>query len=343
MLKNGPARSGMTSVLIAVAARYVANTSSLFFDNPHPNNNTNPTIEKVTSPNTVIDPDDDRTAHDKRRNNDTHETAVTSNEPRAVILDLEHGIHTAKLILSVREAVLRRWEETALARKILKYLYSNQQKGRCDRNHEDDANDEIDAIGEQRHIERVMASCLERIHIVQPRDYTYLSLVATIESLNKRLEDDRLLYRSNDANSNNGMQQRQQQPPTMLIIDSLSTLDACTKAQEGLPSVTGSGTGGGSGLSERHQFYSQLGRLRDEHEVFIMGSCRKLPNEENGGGTGGLWDKMVTNRVGLFTVADGTEEQRRGFDFVATVKNGRGGEGAGSLFPYSVTNGGINS
>ena len=184
----------MTSVLIAVAARYVANTSPLFFDHPHPNNDTNQPVQKVTSPNTVIDPDDDRTAHDKRRN-DTHETAVSSNEPRAVILDLEHGIHTAKLILSVREAVLRRWEETALARKLLKYRYSNQRMGRCDRNNHDDyADDEIDAVEEQRHIERVMASCLERIHIVQPRDYTYLSLVATIESLNKRLEDDRLLH-----------------------------------------------------------------------------------------------------------------------------------------------------
>ena len=38
-------------------------------------------------------------------------------EPRVVILDLEKGVHAVKLILSVREAVLRRWDETAAARQ----------------------------------------------------------------------------------------------------------------------------------------------------------------------------------------------------------------------------------
>ena len=284
-----------------------------------------------------------------------HDEAITlaTKEPRVVILDLEHGIHTMKLILSLREAVLRRWEETSLARKWKwqqhHHLNKKQTEGHCNNNNinNDNANDEIDAIWEQQHIERIIASCLGRMHIVQPRDFTYLSLVATIESLNKRLEDDKLLHRaSSNTNSNADVMQQssQQQPPTMLLIDSLSTLDACTKAQEGLPSITGSSTGSGSGLSERHQFYSQLGRLRDEHEVFIMGSLRKVQNEENSAGTtGSLWDKMVTHRVGLFSVVDGTEEQRRGFDFVATVKNSQGVETTSSLFPYSVTNSGIQS
>eukprot|EP00956_Cyclotella_meneghiniana_P017634 scaffold28929_cov71-Cyclotella_meneghiniana.AAC.12 len=242
---NGPARSGLTSILIAVAARYVANTSHLFFDHQYSyvNNTRYATTEEgvSNSPNTVIDPDN--STSNKRRLVIMHHEAITlaTKEPRVVILDLEHGIHTMKLILSVREAVLRRWEETSLARKWKwqqhHHLNKKQTEGHCNNNNinNDNANDEIDAIREQQHIERIIASCLGRIHIVQPRDFTYLSLVATIESLNKRLEDDKLLYRtSSNTNSNADVMQQssQQQPPTMLLIDSLSTLEACTKAQE---------------------------------------------------------------------------------------------------------------
>jgi hypothetical protein len=45
-----------------------------------------------------------------------------------------------------------------------------------------------------------------------------------------------------------------------------------------------------------------------------------------------IWDKMA--------VAEGTDEQRKGFDFVATVKSNNGDS---SVFPYSVTSGGITS
>lgn len=232
-------------------------------------------------------------------------------------------MHTLKLILSVREAVLHRWEESSLARKWRR----QQQHGSSAKDTHSIPNaEEVDVIQEQCQIESAIASCLGRIHIIQPRDFTYLSLVATIESLNRRLDDDKL----HDKSVNSTVQQ----PPTLLIIDSLSTLDACTKAQESLPTV--SGDSGGSGLSERNEFYRQLQRLREDHEVAIMGSRRMTANETDSSGS--VWDKMVTHRVGLHHVADGTEEQRKGFDFVATVKN----EGDG-VFPYSVTNSGINS
>ena len=108
-----------------------------------------------------------------------------------------------------------------------------------------------------------------------------------------------------------------QQPPTLLIIDSLSTLDACTKAQESLPTISGST--GGSGLSERNEFYRQLVRLRDEHEVAIISSSKRMHANDSEGAS--IWDKMATHRVTLHHVAEGTDEQRKGFDFVATVKS----------------------
>ena len=89
----------MTSILLAVAARYVACTSiAMLFDTGC-------------------------RAHGGRGQHRTHDDEINdsptsrSTEPRVVILDLEKGVHAVKLALSIREAVLRRWEETATARQ----------------------------------------------------------------------------------------------------------------------------------------------------------------------------------------------------------------------------------
>lgn len=304
ILKSGPARSGMTSILIALAARYVANTSNLFFEC-----NINPATHFFTSPNTVIED----------HSHDNAKQLVA--EPQVVILDLDHGIHATKFILSVREAVIRRWEEASLARKWQR----EQQKSKTS---EGKAQDEINALDEQRKIESAMSSCLGRIHIIQPRDFTYLTLVATVESLKRKLETEKKQSKSKSSST-------LQEPPTLILIDSLSTLDASTRAQESLPTM--SGNSGGSGLSERNQFFRQLGRLREEHEVAIVGSSRKVMSDIEGGN---LWDKMVVQRVGLHHVAEGTVEDRNGFEFVATVKSDQGDP---RVFPYAVTGSGVSS
>jgi hypothetical protein len=90
-----------------------------------------------------------------------------------------------------------------------------------------------------------------------------------------------------------------------------------TKAQESLPTISGST--GGSGLSERNEFYRQLVRLRDEHEVAIIGSSKRMHANDSEGAS--IWDKMATHRVTLHHVAEGTGEQRKGCDFVVTVKS----------------------
>ncbi|KAL7514925.1 hypothetical protein ACHAXN_013059 [Cyclotella atomus] len=312
----------MTSILIASAARYVANTSNIFIniqDLSNPSINFK-TAGRFISPYTVIN---DFSPNSNKQQKMTP-TLKTTAEPRVVYLDLEHGVHATKLILSVRDAVLHRWEETSLARKWRRqqldvHRTSDGMLGTSNCSYE------VDAAKEHHQIERAISSCLGRIHVIQPRDFTYLSLVATIESLSKRLDDDKRAL--DDA----------QQPPMLLVIDSISTLDACTRAQEGLPTVSGSA--GGSGLSERNEFYRQLTRLHDEHEVVIMGSSKRVHSNE-GDCSGSIWDKMVTHRLGLHHVADGTEEQRKGYDFVATVKNI---QGDASVFPYSVTNSGVHS
>ena len=54
---------------------------------------------------------------------------------------------------------------------------------------QDDAQDESSndsTLEEQRQIEHAIASCLGRINVAQPRDFTYLSLVATIEALRRQ-------------------------------------------------------------------------------------------------------------------------------------------------------------
>lgn len=334
----------MTSILITAAARYVANTSNLFLqvqdflNNNTPNEHSN---EQLTSPNTVID-DNNSTSNNKRQrvlhmNNNNNNIP----EPQVVIIDLDHGIHTLKLILSVRNAVLRRWEETSLGRKWRMQQQCKRQD--IEANNVVDTNNrhqydayEPDAINEQLQIEMAISSCLGRIHVIQPRDFTYLTLVATIESLSKKLDEDKqLLYQTTHSTMNSTIQQ----PPTLLIIDSLSTLDACTRAQESLP--TASGSVGGSGLSERNAFYRQLARLREEHEVAIMASCRHMNASDGGEHTSNIWDKMVTDKVGIHHVAEGTEEQRKGFEFVATVKN-QHGDGS-SVYPYSVASYGVDS
>lgn len=313
----------MTSILIALAARYIANTSDMFIDTQYMGN---PPISlnsagRFTSPNTVIN---EFSPNSNKRQKVTSVSKEAAAEPRVVYLDLEYGVHAAKLILSVRDAVLHRWEETSLARKWRRQQLYEHHTGDAMVD-TSNCNNEVDAAQEHNQIERAIASCLGRIHVIQPRDFTYLSLVATIESLSKRLDDDKRAL--GDI----------QQPPTLLIIDSISTLDACTRAQEGLPTVSGSV--GGSGLSERNEFYRQLTRLQDEHEVVIMSSSKRVHSNE-GDSSGSIWDKMVTHRLGLHHVADGTDEQREGYDFVATLKNTQGNA---SVFPYSVTNCGVHS
>lgn len=284
-------------------------------------------------------------------------------EPRVVILDLEKGVHAVKLALSVREAVLRRWEETAPARqwnREQKKLWSmdSAEEGRCNTaevfdNDEDKFNS---TMNEQRQIELAIASCLGRINIVRPRDVTYLSLVATLEELRHSLDEERDAMRETTTNDASSI--RPAAPPTLIMIDSLTALDASTRYLESLPTGNKySSIGGGSGLSDRNEFYRQLIRLHDEHEIAIFGTSRYTPSSgiNNGkpydqsnrvGGKRGsgssLWEKMVSHRISLHHVADGTQECLAGYDFVATTTmktNGR--QEDTSVFPYSVTAGGI--
>ncbi|KAL7489320.1 hypothetical protein ACHAW6_015030 [Cyclotella cf. meneghiniana] len=345
---NGPARSGMTSILIALAARYVANTSRLFLQADGRDHSATTSPRTFTSPNNFIDceidPSHNATLQPNNRCDTVHSTTVTK-EPNAVILDLEHGVHTVKLVLSVREAVICRWEETSLARKCNRQqrhalrLKSRQESAESLANGHDDLEEIVDMAVEQRQIERAIASCLGRIHIIQPRDFTYLSLVATVESINNKLDSEKFQRQQTK------LQAHVQDPPMLLIIDSLSTLDACTRAQESLPTVSGTKSEG-SGLSERNEFYRQLVRLREEHEVTIVGAARNVPNVHKHASdsgqrrTGSIWDKMVTQRVALHHVAEGTVEEKEGFSFVATIKSDQGDS---SVFPYSVTASGIYS
>ena len=204
-------------------------------------------------------------------------------------------------------------------------------------------------MNEQRQIELAITSCLGRINIVQPRDFTYLSLVATIEALGHSLDKERGLLDDNNSSPKKSRsvdkQNQQQQPPTLIMIDSFTTLDASTRHLESLPtSSTSSGnksSGSNTGLSERNEFYRQLIRLREEHEVAIIATSRSIPSTNNSGSSkrGGatLFDKMVSHKLTLHHVVQGTREDQKGYDFVATLNK----EDAGGVYPYSVTAGGV--
>ena len=105
-------------------------------------------------------------------------------ESQVVILDLEKDVHAVKLLLSVREAVLRRWDETAAARE-----WKREQEilwkmdGAGEAVPEEQERKRNDTIEEQSQIDLAIASCLGRIHVVQPRGFMCLSLVAMIEVL----------------------------------------------------------------------------------------------------------------------------------------------------------------
>lgn len=276
--------------------------------------------------------------------------------------------------------MIRRWEETAAARQwrrkqhqrwkfnadvvvgtnmancvndhdgIAKSIRAGNWNYEASAINDDNESTATNTMSEQHQIELAIASCLGRIHIVQPRDFTYLSLVATLESLRQSLDNEQI-QRSHEHCF-------KYSTPTMLLIDSLSTLDASTRAQESLPtSCVGNSSSSSSGLSERNEFYRQLIRLREEHEIAIIGTSKNAQNSygnsnENTSqgeadtrgnrGSGNAWDKMVSHRVMLHHVVEGTKEDREGYDFVATINSNDDSQGDVSIFPYSVTAGGIS-
>lgn len=299
---NAPPRSGATSTLVAVAARYVACTSSLFFSqNGHMH---------------VGECDDGGRAFKRRR---LVLDEMNPNEPSVVLLDVEKSCNIAKLVCAVKEATFRRWDETSNARQ-----WMSDQEVKWRRNlvrpftkesTQVDA-DDFASKDDTEIIERIVASCLGRIHVVQPRDFNYLSLVATIEVLRQSLDDRREsksaptgqpgeTQESFDASKLKSSKQSiptkqaySSEAPTMILIDSLSTLDASTRYQESFST-------GGSGLSNRNEFFRQLARLRESHQVVIVGASRanssSRPKDHQ-------WDKMVTHRVAIQNVAQGTKE-----------------------------------
>jgi hypothetical protein len=365
----------MTSILLAVAARYVASTSHLFFpgmgvasaaadsDGQRCNNGTS-----------RVDTTTGFSGGCRHRRTKLGYPAALVTGPRVVILDVEKGVHAVKLILSVREAVLRRWEETALARRWKRKHdemweldeAEARQRGTTEYDDDDDDGEKFNnTMIEQRQIEFAISSCLARINIVQPRDFTYLGLVATAEALRHSLDKVAAAKESttgSGASRYSSSQQfevrggdikppprindagRPQEAPTLILIDSLTTLDSSTRFLENLHTTPGSGCSSSStGLSDRNEFYRQLTRLGEDHDIAILGTSRCLPtvNGRTSRGSGSsLWEKMVSHRVSLHHVAEGSQEDQAGYDFVATLGiNDKQGDGC--IFPYSVVPGGI--
>ena len=271
---TGSRRSGKTTTLVAIAARYVASTTNSFFHD---------LLECEATKSTIADGEGDVNhrplKRQHRQGNNIMQTNQSMIEPRVVILDIDLCINPIKLMLAVREAVLRRFHETSVARKWIRELRANkntQEDAANSTSMEEDSEaqlyDEL-STREKEMIERTIVSCLGRINIVQPRDFTYLSLVATLEGLRQSLD--------NEKKDNN-----QKQAPTLVMIDSMSTLDAATQFQESLPAAKGS--------SDRNEFFRQLIRLRDSsHEVAIIGTSLTTA------GRCSIWEKMVTHRVSI--------------------------------------------
>ncbi len=291
----------------------------------------------------------------KRQKLDRFVTLDCVDEPKVVALDLEHGINSDKLTLTVKEAVIRRWEESSAARQWMakhQAIWSKRNKCMENRMGGDSglSNSNCDYnVSEQQQIDKAIAYCLGRIHIIQPRDFTYLNLVASLESLRQSLENDQI----RSKNIRNKLLPVES-PPTLLLIDSLTTLDEFTRFQESLPtSHSSSNMSRGSGLSEKNEFYRQLIRLREEHNVMIAAASKNIlgssviydgvrgDKESRGHRPGGTaWEKLLTHRVALHHVAEGTLEDRNGYEFVATLReNDKNGDI--HVFPYAVTAGGI--
>jgi len=365
---NGPSGSGMTSIMLAVAARYVVSTSQLFVSEMEEDDCHQPTSVK-------------RWKQNDNNNNNNNESGLLVTEPKVVILDIELGLHIEKLVNCVKEAVLRRWEETAPARR-----WKSEHDKKWDVDDDGVGGDEYqNTIIEQRQIELAIASCLGRINIVQPRDFTYLSLVATIELLRQALDKEKadVTKKETVTTSSSGIVNATSKPPssshqfdfrvkksssssftnatttqppavapTLVLIDSLTTLDETTRYLEGLPTTTMTASGNtcrsssGSGLSDRNSFYRQLMRLREAHDVTILAAAKTYTtvNGRTSSSSGSLWDKMVSHRVSLHHAVEGTPEDQAGFEFVAILNNMNGKYPENEcVYPYSITAGGIAS
>lgn len=382
---NGPSGSGMTSILLTVAARYVVSTSQLFISDCH-----QPTTAKCY----------------EQYDNINSASGLLVTEPKVVILDIELGLHIEKLVNCVKEAVLRRWEESAPARRwkiehdkkwdiddgddddaTTEQLVTTMKNdaNTYDNDNDDDGDEYQNTIIEQQQIELAIASCLGRINIVQPRDFTYLSLVATIELLRQALDKEKadvakkdtvttssssivnstskppsslhqFDFRVKKSNSSSFTKATTTQSPaaapTLVLINSLTTLDETTRFLEGLPRTTATASGnscrssGGSGLSDRNSFYRQLLRLKEAHDVAILAAAKTYTtvNGRTSSSSGSQWDKMVSHRVSLHHVVEGTQEDQAGFEFVAILNNMNGKYPENEcVYPYSVTAGGIAS
>lgn len=210
---------------------------------------------------------------------------------------------------------------------------------------------EVDEEQERECIDAAVRSCLGKISIIRPRDFTYSSAVATLESLRQSLDNQRLdkLQNQRSAQCPNGTGHQQtsagveinpelrsledeEEPPMLILIDSLSTLSSSTRANENLTTATSASRAGGvsSGLSGRDEFHRQLRRLLEEHSIAIVGTCldnsvssnmarggRERQHSTNRGSVGNIWDRMVTHRISLRRAVNGTKEDQDGYDFVA--------------------------
>ena len=270
---TGNRRSGKTTTLVAIAARYVASTTNSFFCE---------VFEADLPKKTDFDIDQEHHQRPpkrlRRQESNYVQTSKPLNEPRVVILDIDLCMDPIKLMLAIRAAVLRRFYETSTARAWIRDLSANNSAAGSSTvtNKEQEAHlhDDLLSSREQKLIESAIATCLGRINVVQPRDFSYLSLVATLEGLRQSLD-------------HNKHDNRQKQPPTLIMIDSISTLDSLTQFQESLPAANGSH----SGLSDRNEFFRQLIRLCDSHAVAIIGTSLTTS------GRCSIWEKMITHRV----------------------------------------------
>ncbi len=380
----GRSGTGKSQILMSLAANYVAATSSSSFlpsfassssfsassntshsdtsninSNINSNSNISSNKNNYSSNNNNSDTEEDRTEL-------SPQSSSSLLLPFVIILDPEHAMNVHQISSNIYSAILRRWNSTDQFREYYDLAAASKSNNNGDHHHSHrhhydyDHDATTNNNNDHESIQRDYINALERIHIIRPKDVAN-GYVATLECLHQTIVEYKNAHRHCDRRDRN----KSSMPPILLLMDAaMSAFEQSDKMYESLPN--------GNGLSGRNEFVRQLNRLRLSHDIVLVATRTIRGSSSGGGGNGNrssnssssigsksysnfnsslgssceAWNKIITNRIELEKVIEGTKEERDGFDFVALMPHQ---QSIGSvnvmdwntMVPFSVTDDGI--
>jgi len=303
---RGASGTGKTSLLLSLAANYIASTSFSCFD---------------------------ISCKDEEESNHCFGSSLHSTSPPpVVILDSEHDVHIPNVAVAVRHAVLRRWNETTLIRKNMS---SKQQQVP----EEEDEWKLIDAEIQQSlgRIHIIQPRDYTTGFIPTLESLRFSLDQAAADTTKEDIARPPLMVLMNSLSTFDALDQMYESLPTT-TSSSTSVINDKKFKQSGLSSQNE------FYRQLSRLYYSHdvilVGTTRQSSSSSSSASTptKKMMKKKNG------WSDLVTHTLLLEKVIPGTREDMDGIDFVALVPLEEGGDsgGGGTVVPFLITSGGIH-